>query len=140
MTGAAVDGAAPRWRTRAQHRAAVAAGGVDPAPLAGRWIDSDPAGRSLARLEIAVAGDGLAFEAWAAGEPGPIGRATAAVYAASPAGGGALAFVARLALPATELLLAAYGKSGILVVDSYHRFGAGDPRAPFTVRQFFRRG
>lgn len=146
MTRPAASGegvGAPRWTTRAQRRAGAAAAArrVDPAPLAGEWVNSDRGGGGLARLSIAVDGEGLAIAAWAAGEPArEAGRARGEVFAAAPGGGEALAFVARLDRGDLETLLAAYGKAGILVVDAYDRCRDGGGRAPVTRREFFRRG
>jgi hypothetical protein len=114
---------------------------VDPAPLAGEWVNSDRGSRGLARLSIAIDGEGLVVAAWAAGAPArEIGRARGEVFAATPGGGDALAFVARLDLGVVETLLAAYGKAGILVVDAYDRCRDEGGRAPVTRREFFRRG
>lgn len=144
---AAGDGAAagaPPATTRAQRTAGRRArgGAVDPAPLAGRWINSDRGSRGLAGLEIAVQGDGIEIAAHAAAPSGPreVGRARGDVYAPAPEGGAAIAFVARLDFGFLDTLLAAYGKAGILVVDSYNRFRDGSGRPPFTTREFFRRG
>ena len=120
-------------------RGAAPGGGVDATPLLGTWWNTDKATAGVVRLELRDQGGALRVHAFGAGEPGPVdwGEIAATVYAANVGSREGMAFSARYDFGFAETILAAYTKSGILVLDTFNAFKDDSGRADYFTREFF---
>jgi hypothetical protein len=122
-------------------RGAAPAGPVDVAPVLGTWWNTDKATEGVVRLELREHGGALRVHAFGAGEPGPYdwGEIAGTIYAANAGSRAGMAFSAVYDFGFAETILAAYTKSGILVLDTFNTFKDGSGRSHYFTREFFHR-
>jgi hypothetical protein len=114
---------------------------LDPRPLLGTWHATDENAGGVLRLELFESQDGLMVRAFGATEPEPYdwGEVRATVYGKSVVATEVMAFSALYDFGFMTTLLAAYGKQGILVLDTFNTFTDGSGRANYFSREFFHR-
>lgn len=118
------------------------AASVDPRPLVGGWVNTNPESRGIVRLVLRDAAGGLSVRVFGAADPEPIdwGEApVAAVFAAGPAAGEAAAFTARFDQGFLASRLQANFAQGLLIVAVFNRFLDGSGRSDYFAREFYRR-
>jgi hypothetical protein len=109
---------------------------IDPSPLAGDWINYDPASRNIARLTLAPRGEVMRLSV--AGVPGvDWGETTAYPFAIAVTGGEAVAFRAAYDFGFLRIALLAYLNKRLLVVDAYTTFHDESGRSSYFVRDHF---
>ncbi len=116
-------------------------GKIDPSPLLGIWYGTDPDAGGVARLTLANEGGTFTVHAFGVCLPDPCdwGPTEATAFGANILAGEAMAFTANYDFGFMETLLAAYGKQGILVLDTFNTFKDGSGRAAYFTREFFHR-
>ena len=121
--------------------AGTPAGEVDPSPMFGTWLNTDKNTGGVVRMELRESGGRFAGQAWGAGSPELFdwGESAATAHAASVGSREGMAFSARYDFGFVETYLAAYTKSGILVLDTFNTFKDGSGRANYFTREFFHR-
>jgi hypothetical protein len=119
----------------------IPAGAVDPSPMFGTWHNTDKATGGVVRMVLAESGGRFAVHAWGAGSPDLFdwGEVEATAHAANVGSREGMAFSALYDFGFVETLLAAYTKSGILVLDTFNTFKDGSGRANYFTREFFHR-
>ncbi len=130
-----------RLEDRLPDAAPAPGGAIDPSALLGTWYNTDKQSRGIVRLELATEGDQLTVRAYGACTPEPCDWRTvpARIYAASIGSLEGMAFSAHYRFDFVEVILAAYTKQGILVLDTLNTFTDGSPRANYFTREFFHR-
>lgn len=119
----------------------VPPGAVDPSPMLGTWHNTDKKTAGVVRMVLAASGGRFVVHAWGAGEAELIdwGEAAATAHAANVSSSEGMAFSAVYDFGFVEAVLAAYTKSGILVLDTFNTFKDGSGRANYFTREFFHR-
>jgi hypothetical protein len=131
--------------TTADHRTAPGDAhvptGLDLTPLLGTWHATDRQTRSVTELVLSTRNGELLVSAHGADEPQPRdwGEAAATAFAAEPSSRTAMAFSAEYDFGFLTVLLAAYAKQGILVLDTFTSFRDDSGRAGYFTREFFHR-
>jgi hypothetical protein len=120
---------------------ATAVGDLVLDPLLGDWYATDLAADGLVRLVLAAAGGRLTIRAFGAGDPEPQdwGEVPAEAFGATVTASTAMAFSAVYRFDFLTVVLAAYGKQGILVVDTFNTFTDASGRSNYFSREFFHR-
>lgn len=120
---------------------AAPAGGVDPSPMFGTWHNTDKQTAGVVRMVLAERGGRFVVHAWGAGSPALFdwGEIEATAHAANVGSREGMAFTAVYDFGFVETVLAAYTKSGILVLDTFNTFKDGSGRANYFTREFFHR-
>ncbi len=128
---------------RAEERLAdgAAPGGIaDLSALLGAWHNTDKNTGGIVRMVLAGTPDAFTVHAFGAGSPEQDwGPAAAVPYAASVGSRDGMAFSAVYDFGFVETVLAAYTKSGILVLDTFNVFKDGSGRSNYFSREFFHR-
>jgi hypothetical protein len=116
-------------------------GSVDPKPMFGTWYNTDKSTGGVARMTLDESGGRFAVRSWGAGSPDLVdwGEAEATAYSAGVGAAQGMAFSAIYDFGFAETFLAAYTKSGILVLDTFNTFKDGSGRANYFTREFFHR-
>lgn len=116
-------------------------GQVDPSPMFGTWHNTDKATGGIVRMVLAERNGTFIVHAWAAGASDlhDWGEAAATAHAANVHSPGGMAFSAVYDFNFVETILAAYMKSGILVLDTFNTFKDGSGRSNYFTREFFHR-
>ena len=114
---------------------------LDHQPIVGIWYATDQATPGVTQLTLASRDGALVIHAHGADEPQPHdwGETEATSYGAGPAADKAMAFTAEYDFGFLTILLAAYGKQGILVLDTFTRFHDDSGRSDYFTREFFHR-
>ena len=122
-----------------QPAAGAASAAVDLTHLLGTWINTYRETRSLTRFILRRSGSGYVVEAQVAGEEGEKGLGAIDVrpFAANVDSATADGFTAQYSFGFLEMLLAAYGAKGLIVVSQYTRFTDGSGRPDYFNREFF---
>lgn len=109
--------------------------------LLGIWHATDQHTPGVTRLELTGTDGVLVISARGADEPQPRdwGTAEATAYGADPGSDKAMAFTASYDFGFLTILLAAYAKQGILVLDTFTSFHDGTGRSDYFTREFFHR-
>ena len=109
--------------------------------LLGTWHATDLDADGLVRLVLGTANGQLTIRAFGAGEPDPQdwGEVPAEAFGASVTASTAMAFSAVYRFDFVTVVLAAYGKQGILVVDTFNTFTDSSGRSNYFSREFFHR-
>lgn len=120
---------------------AKAPGGIsDLSALLGTWYNTDKNTGGLTRMTLAGTPKGFTVHAFGAGSPeNDWGTAPAAAYASGVGSPDGMAFSATYDFGFVESFLAAYTKSGILVLDTFNVFKDGSGRSNYFSREFFHR-
>ena len=128
-------------RTAPGTLAATAGTTLDLEPLLGTWHATDQRTPGVTHLELTAAAGVLTISARGADEPQPQdwGTTEATSYGANPDSGTAMAFTAAYDFGFLTILLAAYAKQGILVLDTFTTFKDGSGRSDYFTREFFHR-
>jgi len=121
--------------------ALAASGRVDPAPIAGRWRNAEPATAFLETIVIAPAAQGVRIDLR------PAGRGSAAATTAAGEtfpcveedGVASVCARARHRLGRRRCELQLRLNKGILAVTTFHRFPDRDPRHAYVTRELFHR-
>jgi hypothetical protein len=116
-------------------------GQVDPSPMFGTWHNTDKKTGGIVRMVMAERNGTFTVHAWAAGAPDlhDWGEVAATAHAANPHSGEGMAFSSVYNFGFVESILAAYTKSGILVLDTFNTFKDGSGRSNYFTREFFHR-
>lgn len=116
-------------------------GEVDPSPMFGTWHNTDKKTAGVVRMVLAESNGRFTVRAWGAGEAELFdwGEAAATAHAAGVGSREGMAFSAVYDFGFVEVILAAYTKSGILVLDTFNTFKDGSGRANYFTREFFHR-
>lgn len=125
-----------RGYDRPESAGSLAARRVDPAPLAGTWVNFDAATRGVVRVVLAETEGAFTVRAYGACEPEPCdwGEVRGELFAAGVAEHEAVGFKSFYDFGFMETFLAAYLNKRLLVLDSYNVFKDGSSRS----RYFFR--
>lgn len=113
----------------------------DLSALLGTWFNTDQQTGGLVRMTLAGAPGEFTVQAFGAASPAPLdwGKVPAVTYAAGVASPAGMAFSATYDFGFVETFLAAYTKSGILVLDTFNVFKDGSGRSNYFSREFFHR-
>ncbi len=113
----------------------------DLSSLLGTWFNTDRQTGGIVRMVLAGTPGDFTVQAFGAGSPEPLDWAAAAAqaYAAGVASPAGMAFSATYDFGFLETFLAAYTKSGILVLDTFNVFKDGSGRSNYFSREFFHR-
>ena len=116
-------------------------GGIrDLAALLGTWFNTDKNTGGLVRMTLAGTPGDFTVHAFGAGSPEhDWGSIAAVAYASGVASPDGMAFSATYDFGFVETFLAAYTKSGILVLDTFNVFKDGSGRSNYFSREFFHR-
>jgi hypothetical protein len=114
---------------------------VDPVPMCGTWFNTDKNTAGVVRMVLAESSGRFVVHAWGAGTPDLFdwGEIAATAHAANVGSHQGMAFSALYDFGFVETFLAAYTKSGILVLDTFNTFKDGSGRANYFTREFFHR-
>jgi hypothetical protein len=113
---------------------------VDPTPLIGEWINTNPATTGITRVTIAGDQDDLRIAIWTAGTEGaePRRRLVAdVIYSNGPAAAPAMAMSASYEDEFEKTLLEANLSLGLLVIATCHTLKNPRGRANYFLREFF---
>lgn len=130
---------------RAEERLAegvVPPGGiVDLSALLGTWFNTDKNTGGVVTMALAGTPEDFTVHACGAASPEPQdwGTVPAVAYAANVGSAEGMAFSATYDFGFVETFLAAYTKSGILVLDTFNVFKDGSGRSNYFSREFFHR-
>jgi len=113
----------------------------DLSALLGTWFNTDKQTGGIARMVLAGTPEDFTVHAFGAASPELLdwGTAPAVAYAASVASPAGMAFSGVYDFGFLETSLAAYTKSGILVLDTFNVFKDGSGRSNYFSREFFHR-
>ena len=129
--------------TRAEDLLETAApgGALDPEPLLGVWINTNPEPRGMVRVVLGRRGAALTVRVFGAGSPVPIdwGEVEGEVFAKDVKSREAMAFAARYDFGFLRVDFQANVKQGVLVVASFNEFRDASGRASYFTREFFYR-
>src|SRR5262245_13423207 len=113
---------------------------LDLAPLAGIWINTNPASRGIVRVEVTARDGGLAVRAWGAAAPSSQdwGEVWAeSLYTDGIASGKGHGFIAAYDFGFMTSQLQANLSQGLLIVAAFNVFKDGSGRADYFSREFF---
>ena len=112
---------------------------IDPKPLLGHWINSNPDTNSIARINITEAEDKLQLQVFAIGPDGLVdwGTAPAEVFAANPASSTAAGFTCTYDFGFAEARFQAMIMKGLLVLAQFHTFKDDSKRANYFLREYY---
>lgn len=116
-------------------------GTVDLTPLVGAWYATDKQATGVVRLELSDRDGSLVVRALGANDTEPYdwGEVEGTAYGSSVTGTEAMAFSAIYDFGFLVTTLAAYGKQGILVLDTFNTFTDASGRSNYFSREFFHR-
>jgi hypothetical protein len=114
---------------------------VDFTPMLGTWFNTDKGTGGVTRMILEERDGQLTLHSFGADPIAPRdwGKARATAYSASAGSHQGMAFSGFYDFGFMETLLAAYMKSGILVLDTFNTFKDGSGRANYFSREFFHR-
>ena len=126
---------------RLEDPAQATGGEIDPRPLLGTWYATDKDAGGVARLTLGNEVGRFTVHAFGACSPEPCdwGEVEGVAYGHDVLATEAMSFTATYDFGFMETELAAYGKQGILVLDTFNTFKDGSGRAPYFTREFFHR-
>ena len=112
---------------------------IDPKPLIGHWINSNPDTNSIARINITEADGKLQLQVFAVGPDGPIdwGPAPAEVFAPNPSSKTAAGFTCTYDFGFAEARFQAMIMKGLLVLAQFHTFKDDSTRASYFLREYY---
>lgn len=112
---------------------------IDPAVLAGTWINTNRHTEGIVKVVIALENGVPTVQAFGACEPEPCdwGVVQAKMFAENASSRTAKTLSAVYDFGFMETSLQAFGKLGVLVVAIFTRFKDGSGRAPYFDREFF---
>lgn len=112
---------------------------IDPKPLLGHWINSNPDTNSIARINITESNGKLQLQVFAVGPDGLIdwGPASAEVFASGPASGTGAGFMCTYDFGFAEARFQAMIMKGLLVLAQFHTFKDDSQRAGYFLREYF---
>ena len=113
----------------------------DLSALLGTWYNTDKQTGGLVRMTLAGSPVDFTVQAFGAASPEPLdwGKVPAVSYAAGVGSPVGMAFSATYDFGFVETFLAAYTKSGILVLDTFNVFKDDSGRSNYFSREFFHR-
>ena len=112
---------------------------IDPKPLLGHWINSNPDTNSIARINITESNGKLQLQVFAVGPDGPIdwGLAPADVFASGPTSRTAAGFMCTYDFGFAEARFQAMIMKGLLVLAQFHIFKDDSKRASYFLREYY---
>ena len=112
---------------------------IDPKPLLGHWINSNPDTTSIARINITESNGHVQLQVFAVGPDGPIdwGTAPAEVFAAGPASHTGAGFMCTFDFGFAEARFQAMIMKGLLVLAQFHIFKDESKRASYFLREYY---
>jgi len=141
-----VSGGTTRGLDRLQDEAGIASGrapthGVDPAPVAGRFLSCDRETSGFTEVTVTPADRHIDLTLRAAGgvasDPGRLVAMRGLAFGDRVEGGPAAGFLAESESSFQRLVLAAYLTKGLLAIDTYSTFVDGSGRRPYRARDHF---
>ena len=116
-------------------------GEIDPTPILGAWYATDREAGGIARLVLSQEDGRFIVRAFGAMTPEPLdwGEVEGVCYGSNVQATEAMSFTASYDFGFMDTYLAAYGKQGILVLDTFNTFKDDSGRAPYFTREFFHR-
>lgn len=129
------------WQPAVDDRLREPSTGLDLGGMVGVWYATDLAADGVVRLVLAERAGHLSVQVFGAGDPEPYewGEVTAEAFGAGVTATEAMAFSATYSFDFVTVLLAAYAKQGILVLDTFSTFSDASGRANYFTREFFHR-
>ena len=112
---------------------------IDPKPLIGHWINSNPDTISIARINITEANGKLQLQVFAIGPDGLIdwGTAHADVFSSSPSSSIGAGFTCTYDFGFAEARFQAMIMKGLLVLAQFHTFKDDSNRASYFMREYY---
>ena len=112
---------------------------IDPKPLIGHWINSNPDTTSIARINITESNGKLQLQVSAVGPDGLIdwGVAPAEVFASGPASRTGAGFMCTYDFGFAEARFQAMIMKGLLVLAQFHTFKDDSKRAGYFLREYY---
>lgn len=112
---------------------------IDPKPLLGHWINSNPDTNSIARINITESNGQLQLQVFAVGPDGPIdwGLAPAEVFASGPTSSTGAGFMCTYDFGFAEARFQAMIMKGLLVLAQFHSFKDDSKRASYFLREYY---
>ncbi|HET6973230.1 MAG TPA: hypothetical protein VFH96_04360 [Pyrinomonadaceae bacterium] len=112
---------------------------IDPKPLLGHWINSNPDTTSIARINITEANGKLQLQVFGVGPDGPIdwGIAPAEVFAPNPSSSTGAGFTCTYDFGFAEARFQAMIMKGLLVLAQFHTFKDDSKRASYFMREYY---
>jgi len=109
--------------------------------LVGTWVNVNAATRDIVKIVLANNGGSLSVHAFGACSPTPCdwGQVRGQAYAASVAGGAAVAFTANYAFGFKSTMLSGHLNGVNLVVDDFNIFNDGSGRSPYFTEGTFKK-
>ena len=109
--------------------------------LVGTWVNVNAATRDIVKIVLANSGGSLNVHAFGACSPTPCdwGQVRGQAYAASVAGGAAVAFTANYAFGFKSTILSGHLSGANLIVDDFNIFNDSSGRSPYFTEGTFRR-
>lgn len=113
---------------------------IDPSPLLGEWINTNPTTRGLVSVVISRNGDNVVVRVFGASSPSPSDwrEVTAQeLYAGSAGSSDAMGFTATYDFGFLKTRLEANLSLGLLVIGNFNTFCDGSGRSNYFSREFF---
>lgn len=112
---------------------------LDISPLAGAWVNTNPASAGIAKIVLTKNGSELSLRVLGACAPDPCdwGEVTANVFADAPGSREATSFTASYDLDFMSVRLLTYVVKGVLVVVSFNFFHDDSGRSNYFGKEFF---
>jgi hypothetical protein len=111
------------------------------ASLVGTWVNVNAATRDIVKVVLANNGGSLEVHAFGACSPTPCdwGQVKGQAYAASVAGGAAVAFTANYGFSFKNTILTGHRNGEHLIVDDFNVFTDGSGRSPYFTEGTFKK-
>jgi hypothetical protein len=112
---------------------AVALEAVNPGPLVGNWVNSDPGTRDIVKITIALKAPEITVHAWGACSPTPCdwGTVPGMVYASSVSSTPAMAFTAAYKFGFAQVTMVAHIEGNRLILENFTHFTDNSGRADY---------
>lgn len=119
--------------------ATTPSGALDISPLAGTWVNTNPATAGITKIVLTKSGSGLSLRVLGACAPEPCdwGEVSANAFADTPASTEATSFTASYDLEFMSVRLLTYIVKGVLVVVSFNVFHDNSGRSNYLGKEFF---
>jgi hypothetical protein len=137
----ATTAAAVKYNKPADHLASPMGGALNLAPLVGTWVNVNAATRDIVRLVLTNNSGTLEVQAFGACTPTPCnwGQIAGLAYAASVAGGSAVAFSANYAFGFKNTILTGHLDGEMMIVEDFNVFEDGSGRSPYFTQGTFKK-
>jgi hypothetical protein len=132
---------AVRFNKPADHLASPMGGALNLAPLVGTWVNENTATRDIVKVVLTDNAGTLEVQAFGACSPTPCnwGQIAGLAYAATVAGGSAVAFSANYAFGFKNTILTGHLNGETMIVDDFNVFEDGSGRSPYFTQGKFKK-